>query len=54
MPARISGKLHDGLEKLSPVVRDIARRGQIRLRSRFRRLTAAGRPKVAVTLIESF
>ena len=49
MPARVSRKLHDRLEKLSPVIRDIAWKGQVRLRSRYRRLAATGRPKVVVT-----
>jgi transposase len=38
MPARVSRKLHDRNEKLSPTIRDIAWKGQIRLRSRYRRL----------------
>src|SRR5262245_46542638 len=46
MPARVSRKLHDRNEKLSPAIRDIAWKGQIRLCSRYRRLAAAGKPKV--------
>jgi transposase len=49
MPARISRKLFDRNEGLSPAVRDIAWKGQIRLCSRYRRLAAAGKPKVVVT-----
>jgi transposase len=49
MPARISRKLHDRNEKLSPVICDIAWKAQTRLCSRYRRLTAAGKPKVVVT-----
>jgi transposase len=49
MPARVSRKLHDRNEKLSPVVRDIGWKGQIRLCSRYRRVAAAGKPKAVVT-----
>jgi len=49
MPARVSRKLHDRNEGLSPTVRDIAWKGQIRLCSRYRRLAASGKPKVVVT-----
>jgi transposase len=49
MAARVSRKLHDRSEKLSPAIRDIAWKGQIRLCSRYRRLAAAGKPKVVVT-----
>jgi transposase len=49
MPARVSRKLHDRNEELSPAIRDIAWKGQIRLCSRYRRLAAAGKPKVVVT-----
>jgi transposase len=45
----VSRKLHDRNEKLSPAIRDIAWKGQIRLCSRYRRLAAAGKPKVVVT-----
>ena len=41
MPARVSRKLHDRNEKLSPAIRDIAWIGQMRLCSRYRRLAAA-------------
>ena len=41
MPARVSRKLHDRNEKLSPAIRDIAWKGQIRLCSRNRRLAAS-------------
>jgi hypothetical protein len=36
-------------EKLSPAIRDIAWKGQIRLCSRYRRLAAADKSKVVVT-----
>jgi len=49
MPARVSRKLHDRNEKLPPAIRDIAWKGQMRLCSRYRRLAAAGKPKVVVT-----
>src|SRR6202045_3974296 len=49
MPARVSRKLHDRNEKLSPAIREIAWKGQVRLCSRYRRLAAAGKPKVVVT-----
>ena len=49
MPARVSRKLHDRNEKLPPAIRDIAWKGQLRLCSRYRRLAAAGKPKVVVT-----
>jgi len=49
MPARISRKLHDRNEKLPATIRDIAWKAQLRLCSRHRRLTAAGRRKVVVT-----
>jgi transposase len=49
MAARVSRKLHDRHEGLSPTVRDIAWKGQIRLCSRYRRLAASGKPKVVVT-----
>jgi hypothetical protein len=47
-PARVSCKLHDRNEKLSPVIRDIAWKAQTRLCYRYRRLAAAGKPKVVV------
>jgi transposase len=49
MPARVSRKLHDRNETLTPPIRDIAWKGQIRLCARYRRLAAAGKPKVVVT-----
>ena len=49
MPARVSRKLNDRNEKLSPAIRDIAWKGQIRLCTRYRRLAAPGKPKVVVT-----
>src|SRR5260370_26618438 len=49
MLAPVSRKLHDRNEKLSPTIRDIAWKGQIRLCSRYRRLAAAGKPRVVVT-----
>jgi transposase len=49
MPARASRKLHERNQKLSPKIRDIAWKGQIRLCSRYRRLAATGKPKVVVT-----
>ena len=49
MTARISRKLHDRNEGLSPAIRDIAWKGQLRLCSRYRRLAAAGKPRVVVT-----
>jgi transposase len=49
MPARLSRKLHNRNEKLPPAIRDIAWKGQMRSCSRYRRLAAAGKPKVVVT-----
>ena len=49
MPARVSRKLHDRLEALPAAIRDIAWKAQIRLGARYRRLAAAGKPKVVVT-----
>jgi len=49
MTARVSRKLHDRLEPLSVVIRDIAWKAQVRLCARYRRLAAAGKPKVVVT-----
>ena len=48
MTARVSRKLHDRNEGLPPAIRDIAWKGQLRLCSRYRRLAAAGKPKVVV------
>ena len=49
MSARVSRKLHDRGEGLPAAVRDIAWKAQLRLCARYRRLAAAGRPKVVVT-----
>jgi transposase len=49
MQARVSRKLHDRLEGLPQAVRDAAWRAQVRLCQRYRRLAAAGKPKVVVT-----
>ena len=51
MPARVSRKLHDRLEPLPATVRDIAWKAQLRLCARYRRLAAAGKPKVVVTTV---
>jgi transposase len=49
MNARVSRKLHDRLEPLAAVIRDIAWKAQIRLCARYRRLAASGKPRVVVT-----
>ena len=49
MSARVSRKLHDRLEPLSPAIRDIAWKAQVRLCARYRRLAATGKPKAVVT-----
>ena len=49
MSARVSRKLYDRLEPLSAAIRDIARKIQVRLCARYRRLAAIGKPKVVVT-----
>jgi transposase len=49
MSARVGRKLHDRLEPLPTAVRDIAWKAQLRLCARYRRLSAAGKPKVVVT-----
>ena len=49
MSARVSRKLHDRLEPLPAAVRDVAWKAQLRLCARYRRLFAAGKPKVVVT-----
>lgn len=49
MSARVSRKIHDRLEQVSQQIRDIAWKAQVRLCARYRRLTAAGKPKVVVT-----
>ncbi len=46
---RVSRKLHDRVEGLPAAVRDIAWKGQLRMCPRYRRLAAAGKPKVVVT-----
>jgi transposase len=49
MSARVSRKINDRLEQLPPQIRDIAWKAQVRLCTRYRRLVAAGKPKVVVT-----
>lgn len=49
MQARVSRKLHDRLEPLPQVVRDIAWKAQLRLCARYRRLVSLGKPRVVVT-----
>ena len=49
MSARVSRKIHDRLEPLSAEIRDTAWKAQVRLCARYRRLVAAGKPKVVVT-----
>jgi len=49
MQARVSRKLHDRIENVPQTVRDIAWKAQLRLCGRYRRLMAAGKPKVVVT-----
>lgn len=49
MQPRVSRKLHDRIEALPQVVRDIGWKAQVRLCARYRRLAAAGKPKVVVT-----
>jgi transposase len=49
MQPRVSRKLHDRVEALPQAVRDIAWKGQPRMCNRYRRLVAAGKPKVVVT-----
>jgi transposase len=46
---RVSRKLHDRIDALPQTVRDIAWKAQVRLCARYRRLAAAGKPKVVVT-----
>lgn len=48
MQARVSRKLHDRNERLPQAIRDIAWKAQVRLCA-YRRLSAAGKPKVIVT-----
>ena len=49
MQARVSRKLPDRIERLPQAIREIASRAQLRLCHRYRRLAAAGKPKVVVT-----
>jgi hypothetical protein len=49
MQARVSRKLHDRIDGLPQIVRDIAWKAQVRHCARYRRLAAAGKPKVVVT-----
>jgi transposase len=49
MQPRVSRKLHDRIEALPQIVRDIAWKAQVRLCVRYRRLAAAGKSKVVVT-----
>ncbi|MCC5967800.1 MAG: IS110 family transposase [Natronohydrobacter sp.] len=49
MQARVSRKLHDRIEGLPKVARDIAWKGQLRMCQRYRHLVAAGKAKVVVT-----
>src|SRR5918999_512411 len=49
MQARVSRKLLDRIERLPQAVRDVAWKAQLRLCHRYRRLAAAGKPKVVVT-----
>ena len=49
MQARVSRKLHDRLEGLPQIVRDIAWKAQVRLCARYRRLAETGKPKVVAT-----
>jgi transposase len=49
MQPRARRKLHDRIEALPQVVRDIGWKAQVRLCARYRRLAATGKPKVVVT-----
>ena len=49
MQARVGRKLLDRIEALPQAVRDIAWKGQLRMCQRYRRLMAAGKPKVVAT-----
>jgi transposase len=49
MSARVSRKIHDRLEPLPTAIRDLAWKAQVRLCARYRRLAAAGKPRVVVT-----
>jgi transposase len=48
MQARISRKLLDRIDRLPQAVREVAWKAQLRLCHRYRRLAAAGKPKVVV------
>lgn len=48
MQARVSRKLHDRIEGLPTIARDIAWKGQLRMCQRYRHLVAAGKAKVVV------
>jgi transposase len=49
MQARVSRKLHDRIENLPQVIRDIAWKAQVRFCARYRRLAAVGKANVVVT-----
>jgi len=49
LPARVSNTLKSRIEPLPKPVRDIAWKAQVRLCARYRRLSAAGKPKTVVT-----
>jgi transposase len=49
MQARISRKLHDRIEELPEEIRETAWKAQVRLCTRYRRMTAAGKTKVVIT-----
>ena len=49
MQARVSLKMFERIEHLPKEIRDIGWRAQLRLCNRYRRLVAAGKPKVVVT-----
>ena len=49
MQARVSLEMFERIEHLPKEIRDIGWRAQLRLCSRYRRLAAAGKPKVMIT-----
>jgi transposase len=49
MQARVSRKLQGRLERLPQAIREVGWKAQLRLCHRYRRLAAAGKPKVVVT-----
>nr|WP_244485713.1 transposase [Bradyrhizobium tropiciagri] len=49
MQARVSRKLRDRNERLPQAIRDVARKAQVRLCARYRRLSAADKSKAIVT-----